>query len=87
MKNSLIEMSNALLNLEVTVDKASTMCEDVKEGYFSSAEPEDFLLKAYYNETGIKTNIAMDYLCKAKEEIEILHKLLDKEFEAAKKTA
>lgn len=80
MADSFVEMDNSLTELELAWDKAALICADVKDGYFSEAEPNDWFLKAYYDSSGIKTQILFDYLYNMKKSIEALRCLLEKDF-------
>lgn len=87
MSDVLIDMDNALSDAEITWDKVAVICSDVKEGYFSEREPEDWFLKAYYDQSGTKIQILLDYLHSMKESIKTLRELIDKEFEEKKEKA
>ena len=80
MVNSFVEIDSNLTELELAWDKAALICDDIKEGYFSEAEPNDWFLKTYYNSSGIKAQILLDYLYNMKKSIEALRYLLDKDF-------
>lgn len=86
MKN-FIEVDGSLTDLELAWDKIAVICNNVIEDYFSKTEPDGGFLKAYYNESGIKVQILLDYLYIMKESIETVRKLLDEEFEMKKENA
>ena len=87
MKNMLIDIDSELVDLELTWDKAAVMCSDVREGYFSEKEPKDWFLKTYYDESGIKLQILLDYLYTMRKSMEELRTLLNKEFEKESRKA
>ena len=78
MKN-FIEVDSRLTDLELVWDKIAVICNNVKDDYFSETEPDDWFLKAYYNESGVKVQILLDYLYMMKESIKVLRELLDEE--------
>ena len=80
MADSFVEMDNSLTELELAWDKAALICDDIKEGYFSETEPNDWFLKTYYNSSRIKAQILLDYLYSMKKSIQALRYLIDKDF-------
>lgn len=57
-----IELSSELMDMEVALEKAMVMQNDLHENYFGNAKPEEHMLKFYYDDAVIKCCIIGDYL-------------------------
>lgn len=81
MVKDLYELDSSLSDLEIACNKAKTMCSDLKDSYFGTTNPENYLLRSRYEEAGVKTQILMDYLFEMKVSLEDLRGKVEKEFE------
>lgn len=72
-----IELSNNLMELELLNKKASVVCNDLLNDYFGIADPEPFLLKAYYDDGETRTHIVISLLYNMNELIQKLQELID----------
>lgn len=81
MDSSLHRLDDNLTDLEIACRKAKIICVDLKDSYFGECQPENYYLKCYYEESGVKTQILMDYLSEMEISIEILREAIEKECE------
>lgn len=71
-----ILIANDLLSLEIVIDKADIVLNDLRNDYFTDEEPEDVVLKRLYHAAEIRSAILCDYLTEAQEVIENIKKNL-----------
>ncbi len=83
MVKNLYELDNSLSDLEIAHNKANTICDDLKQGYFSGGEPDELLLKCGYQSAETKMDILTDYLFEIKKAMEALRESVNEEFEIA----
>lgn len=78
---TIIEIDNALLDIEVLAERVQVMVDDVKQGYFNwDIERTGELWRIsppYYTNAGIKTGIANDIVFDLLNKIRELREVLD----------
>lgn len=79
--NNLCELDSKLTELRLAHEKASVICSDLKEDYFGKRNPDGWLLQTYYDTSGTKAQILVDYLYEMRKSIEALQKFVNEEFE------
>lgn len=73
-------IADDLLSLEITIEKADTVLNDLRNEYFTFEEPENVVLKRLLHEADIRSSILCDYITEAQETISNIKKnLLEKE--------
>lgn len=71
-----IELSGKLLEASVALEKAKVVQNDLREGYFANAEPEECMLKFYYNDASARCCIIGDYLQQIEETLGSICKMV-----------
>ncbi len=80
-------IASDLLSLEITIEKADTVLNDLRNEYFTFEEPENVVLKRLFHEADIRSTILCDYITEAQETINNIKKnLLEKEVQNGKDT-
>lgn len=71
------ELENGLIELEDMQGKAKTICEDLKERYFSMDYENFKLLNPYQDNAKTKNEIVFDYLCQIERKLRELRILTE----------
>lgn len=85
-------IANDLLSLEITIEKADVVLDDLRnvcftDDYYPGEEPGNVVLKRLYHEADIRSSILCDYITEAQETINNIKKnLLEKEVQNGKDT-
>lgn len=78
---TIIDIDNALLDIEVLAEKVQVMVDDVEQGYFDFDIEKTGEMRRiappFYNTAGIKTSIANDIVFDMVNRIRELRELLD----------
>lgn len=85
MSNVMIELDSAIIELELAHIKANTMCDALYNDYFDKEDPEEWLLKAYYNESCVKNQILSDYIREMKSSLDKIRQLVETEIDTSRK--
>ena len=73
--DKITRMDEAITELELTQEKAFTICDDLFQEFFGESDPKEYVLKAFYNEAKIKNHIVFDYLSRIEDVIKELRGL------------
>ena len=76
-KEVVIEIDGTVINTEVALEKAMVTIWDLMEQYFSEKEPDEFALKCYYHQAGVKCSIVRDYLKEMSNHLKEVKKVTD----------
>lgn len=71
-----ILIAQDLFALEIAIDKADIVLNDLRNDYFTDEEPEEAVLKRLYHAAEVRSAILCDYLTEAQEVIDNIKKNL-----------
>lgn len=72
-----IGLSSKLMEASVALEKAKVVQNDLHEGYFGDAEPEECMLKFYYDDATTRCCIIGDYLRQIEETLNSIGKMVE----------
>lgn len=70
-------LSSKLLEASAALEKAKVVQNDLREGYFANAEPEECILKFYYDDATTRCCIIGDYLRQIEETLNSIGKMVE----------
>lgn len=83
ISETLKALDDAITGLDVAIQKAWLMTDELSEGYFNLSDKN--LIHHGHNRARIRNDISLDYIIQILELIKTARELLDIEWEAAKK--
>ena len=72
------DIDSILIDLEVSLKKASVVCTDLGGEYFGYSEPSESMMKLCYADAEARNCIVLDYLHEMKSQLKELQALFDK---------
>lgn len=83
-REKLNDMDSTLIDIEVSLKKASVVCNDLSGEYFGYRKPSESMLKNCYVDAETRNRIVQDYLSEMDDKLREFRKLSDSAYDCEK---